>query len=114
MSPWIQSFITIICAVIASSGFWAFIQSKANKNDAKSEMLRGLAHDRIIELGNSYLTRGYILYDEYENLVDYLYKPYAKLHGNGTAQHIVERVGTLRMFRTHIEAKEVMNHAYVE
>lgn len=114
MPVWVQSLITIVCAVIASSGFWAFVQTRTNRSDAESEMLRGLGHDRIVELGNMYLSRGYILYSEYENLVDYLYKPYHKLGGNGTAEQVVKRVNTLHMYHNHLEAKEAMAHATVE
>lgn len=114
MPMWVQSLITIVCAVIASSGFWAFVQSRTNRDDAESAMLRGLAHDRIVDLGNEYLSRGYILYSEYENLVDYLFKPYERLGGNGTAKHIIERVNALHMYHTHIEAKEARARAAVE
>ena len=48
MEPWLQMVVTIVCAVIASSGFWAFIQKKNDNKDVKSQMLIGLAHDRII------------------------------------------------------------------
>ena len=52
MEPWLQMVVTIVCAVIASSGFWAFIQKKNDNKDVKSQMLIGLAHDRIIFLAN--------------------------------------------------------------
>ena len=59
MEPWLQMVVTIVCAVIASSGFWAFIQRKN------------------------------------ENLRDYLYKPYEKLGGNGSAQKVMIEVNKL-------------------
>lgn len=58
-------------------------------------MLVGLAHDRITHLGMAYLTRGYITQDEYENLNDYLYQPYEKMGGNGSAKRIMEEVRKL-------------------
>ena len=33
---------------------------------------------------------GYITKDEYENLIDYLWKPYEGLNGNGSAARVVE------------------------
>lgn len=57
MEPWLQMVVTIVCAVIASSGFWAFIQRKNENKDVKSQMLIGLAHDRIIFLGMKYIER---------------------------------------------------------
>lgn len=95
MEPWLQMVVTIVCAVIASSGFWAFIQRKNENKDVKSRMLIGLAHDRIIFLGMKYIERGWISQDEYENLHDYLYKPYEKLGGNGSAQKVMIEVNKL-------------------
>ena len=95
MEPWLQMVVTIVCAVTASSGFWAFIQRKNENKDVKSQMLIGLAHDRIIFLGMKYIERGWISQDEYENLHDYLYKPYEKLGGNGSAQKVMIEVNKL-------------------
>lgn len=95
MEPWLQMVVTIVCAVIASSGFWAFIQKKNDSKDLKTQMLIGLAHDRIIYLGMSYIERGFITQDEYENLYEYLYKPYEKMGGNGSAKRIMEEVNKL-------------------
>lgn len=90
-----QMIITIFCSVIASSGFWAFAQKKLDKKDVTREMLIGLAHDRITYLGLCYIERGWITQDEYENLSDYLYKPYVKMNGNGSAKRIMTEVDKL-------------------
>jgi hypothetical protein len=100
--PLLEMFITILCAVLASSGFWAVIQKRMEKKDVKIQMLIGLAHDRIISLGLSYIERGYITSDEYENLVDYLYKPYEAMGGNGTAKKIVDEVKKLEIRHTNV------------
>lgn len=95
MEPWIQTLITVVCATIASGGFWAFLQYMSEKKDAKTKLLLGLAHDRIVFLAGKYTERGYITRDEYENLHDYLYLPYHACHGNGTgdkAMHEVEKL----------------------
>ena len=95
MGMWIQMMLTIIGSVVASSGFWAYIQKKLEKKDIKTMMLIGLAHDRIIYLGMSYIERGWITNDEYENLHDYLYKPYEQMGGNGVAKRIMNEVQKL-------------------
>ena len=64
-------------------------------HDAKTRLLIGLAHDRIIYLGTRYIERGYITPDEYENLNDYLYQPYAENGGNGSAKRVMEQVRSL-------------------
>jgi hypothetical protein len=91
--------VSIIGAVFASTGFWAFltfiIQRKDTKDSAESQMLKGLGHDRICFLGSHYIEQGYITRDDYENLHDYLYLPYKKLGGNGTAEKIMKEVESL-------------------
>lgn len=92
-----EMFITLMCSLLASSGLWTFLQRYHEKRDGKSQMLLGLGHDRIIDLGMHYIERGWITDDEYENLVDYLYKPYKQLGGNGTAKRIIEEVQKLEV-----------------
>ena len=87
--------VTIACSVLASSGFWALIQARINRNNTDSRLLLGLAHDRIIDLGEKYLERGYITNDEYENLNNYLYEPYLAKGGNGSAKRVMEAVRKL-------------------
>lgn len=95
MSSWVQMALTVVCAVIASSGFWTYIQKRSEKKDVKTQMLVGLAHDRILFLGMNYVERGYITRDEYENLYEYLYRPYEKMGGNGSAKRVMQEVNKL-------------------
>ena len=67
----------VLGSALASSGLWALVGRRADKDDAERKMLVGLAHDRIVHLGMAYVDRGYVTQDEYENLNDYLYAPYA-------------------------------------
>lgn len=95
MDFWIQMIITIVGSVLASSGLWTFISKRSEKMDAKTELLIGIAHDRIMFLAMSYIERGYITREEYENLYTYLYNPYKKNGGNGSAEHIMKQVDKL-------------------
>lgn len=95
MLPWIQTVITAIISVLASSGFWAFWSKKHEDQSSRTKLLVGLAHDRIMQSGRYYLDRGWISIDEYENLYDYLYRPYKDLGGNGTAERIMGRLKDL-------------------
>lgn len=97
---WIQMITAIVGSVLASSGLWALIMKRMDKKDAKTELLLGMAHDRIMFLGSAYLDRGYITKDEYENLHEYLYVPYAKAGGNGSAEHMMQKVDKLPMGTT--------------
>lgn len=95
MDIWGQIAVPLVAAVLTSSGLWAVIARRADKGDAQRKMLVGLAHDRIVHLGMVYVDRGYITQDEYENLNDYLYTPYEKMGGNGSAKRVMEEVRKL-------------------
>lgn len=87
----------IIVALIASGGFWTFLQRQSDRPRLQTDLLIGLAHDRIIYLGIKYLERGWIYHDEHENLTRFLYAPYNKLGGNGSAKRIMDEVNRLPM-----------------
>ena len=98
--------LAVFTSVFASQGLWAlilyFVQRKDKKREKEdeelknqSQMLLGLGHDRIIFLGTEYLKKGSISEHEFENLNKYLYEPYKKLGGNGTAEKIMEDVKKL-------------------
>ena len=95
MEPWMQLTAAVLGSALASSGLWALVGRRADKDDAERKMLVGLAHDRIVHLGMAYVERGYITQDEYENLNDYLYAPYEKMGGNGSAKRVIEEVRRL-------------------
>lgn len=91
----VQMVLSILLAIIGSTGLWNFISSRREKHDAKTKLLVGLAHDRIVYLGMKYIERGHVTHDEYENLNDYLYEPYAAAGGNGSAKRVMEEVRKL-------------------
>lgn len=100
MTDWGQTILAIICSVLASSGLWAYVLKRSDRMDAKTELLIGIAHDRIVFLGMSYVNRGYITQDEYENLYTYLYTPYLKNGGNGSATRVMKEVDKLPIRKT--------------
>lgn len=108
MEPWFQILLTIFSSVLASSGLWAYITKRLEKKDVKTDMLIGLGHDRIMYLGMAYIDRGWITSDEYENLYEYLYKPYEKMGGNGSAKRIMNEVNKLPIHKS--QYKEETNH----
>lgn len=79
----------------------------SERNDVKTEMLIGLAHDRIMYLGMGYIERGWITQDEYENLYEYLYKPYEKMGGNGSAKRVMGEVDKLPIRKADFSRKEI-------
>ena len=92
-----DTLLTIVITLLASSGFWAFVLAVFEKYNVKNKMLLGLGHDRIIFLGMKYVEKGEITRGEYENLNEYLYKPYKKMGGNGTAERLMQEVNKLKI-----------------
>ena len=108
----IQAVVSVLTAVLASGGLWSFLSKKQEihfeelerkrkedaeaeeKNDVKTKLLVGLAHDRLIYLTNKYLEEGWISSENYENLT-YMYEPYIKGGGNGTVKRNMEKVEKL-------------------
>lgn len=98
--PVVRMAITVVTSVLASSGFWAFLQHHFDRNDSYKKLLLGIAHDRIMYLGMQYIERGWITADEYENLHVYLYEPYHANGGNGSATRVMSEVDRLRIVKT--------------
>lgn len=87
--------LSLLAVVIASQGFWTFISARLTNKGARLDLLRGLAHDRIIHVGTNYVSRGWITYDEYEDYMKYLVDPYSKFGGNGLAERVIKEVESL-------------------
>lgn len=102
----VQTLVSVILALAASGGFWTFIAKKRDSKSAKTMMIIGLGHDRIMSLGRKYLERGSITADEYENLYEYLYKPYEEMGGNGSAKMIMDKVKALPIYEITNDKKE--------
>ena len=90
-----DSLILLITAIITSQGIWTIVGARIGSKSSRIDLLKGLAHDRIIHVGRNYVKRGWISYDEYEDFMVYLYDPYAKLGGNGLAEKVIEDVKKL-------------------
>lgn len=97
MDIWLAALTGIVTSAIASSGFWAYLQKRDTRKDATNQLLLGLAHDRIVHLGMTYIERGSVNKDEYEDLIKYLYGPYSSFGGNGLAEKVMADVAKLPM-----------------
>ena len=93
MEPGMQTVITAVVSALTSSGFVClvlyFLQRRDKKKEkeesmesATSKMLLGLGHDRILSITDRLVKRGSITLKEKRNL-EYLWKPYNDLGGNG-------------------------------
>ena len=96
MEPGLQTIITAVITALTSSGFVSlilyFLQRRDRRKEkedsiesAQAKMLLGLGHDRILSITDRLVKRGAITLKEKRNL-EYLWKPYSSLHGNGDCE----------------------------
>ena len=86
---------TIAVAVFGSTGVWTWLLNRSKKHNNESKLLLGLAFSKIIQQSEKYLERGHISAEEYKELYSYLYEPYRKMGGNGTAKKLMDEVAKL-------------------
>ena len=60
-----------------------------------SDLCMGLAYDRIIHVGESYLRHGSISVDEREDFRKYLWQPYHNAGGNGSGDAMMKAIDDL-------------------
>lgn len=92
MQAWLSVVLTAIVTILASSGFWAWVQGRDKTRTATRKLLMGLAYDKLVTLGLQHIERGSITKDELEGFRTDLYEPYLALGGNGVAEKIAEDV----------------------
>lgn len=92
---WYEIVLTVVGSILASNGLWSMISRFLDKHSGKDKLLMGLAYSEIINRAEQYIARGYITTDEYNELDRYLYEPYQKMGGNGTAARLMDKVRTL-------------------
>ena len=97
--------ITIIGFIFASNGFWAFLTSRSQRKKVNLEKIeqdieiqkksnKALLHDRLTEVCLVCIKRKYVTPNEMDN-VEYMFKPYEELGGNGTVKKLVKDVRKL-------------------
>jgi hypothetical protein len=104
MDTWAQLLVALaalISAVGSAAGFWAYIRHRGSTRTATTKLLMGLGYDKLIKLGVSYIERGWITKDEYEDMRKFLYEPYKALGGNGVAEKIMSDVTSLPLGNYH-------------
>lgn len=91
----IQDFLLPVIITLLGSGVWSFliefIKIRSEKTSAEKKMLLGLGHDVLYQRLTYYLERGYIEPAELQN-VEYVFRPYLGLGGNGIIKVLYEKV----------------------
>lgn len=65
------------------------IKAQGKEQDAVVEGVKAILHDRLYQAYRYYADLGYCPIEDKKN-VEYIYKPYHNLGGNGTGTHIFE------------------------
>lgn len=95
MDP-VSAFLAILGGFLAGSGgFWVYLRSRFQREDATRRLIMGLAHDKIVYLGLKYIEKGWVNKDEYDDLFKYFWEPYKLMGGDGSAERIINLVQTL-------------------
>lgn len=94
--------LAVIAGISGSGGLWVYLQKRSErkaekeaKNDPQTQLLLGLAYDRILFLGEKYIQRGFITPAEYEGFLTHVWLPYKRLGGNGLGEKIFVEVSEL-------------------
>lgn len=94
-----------VTAILGGSGMWAWAKTKANHNNNAAKLLLTVSRNQLIELGRTYINRGYVTMDEYEEY-EAEYRIYSDLGGNGLARRVFEQVDELPMMPNDIDERE--------
>lgn len=107
---WLQALVAIAVGLLSSTGVWALVSRRTERKDARDKLLMGVAYEKILTMGMGFISRGWLTHDEYEDYRRYLYEPYLKMGGNGTASRVMAAVDDLPL-RPRAEYKEVIQEA---
>ena len=92
-----EMYIPLLVALVGS-GVWSFIidiiKMRTEKCSAEKKMLLGLGHDVLYQRLSHYIERGWIELSELDN-VEYVFRPYLGLGGNGTIKVLYDEVTKL-------------------
>ena len=91
-----ETLYTVLIAVLG--GAYHILRKKVSAQkkeyDDICEGVKALLHDRIYEECSRWIAKGYCGLDDRKN-IEYMYRPYRSLHGNGTGERLYNTVQAL-------------------
>ena len=96
----------VITTLLGSSGIWMWVKTRSDRSNSEDQLLLEVAKNQLTVLGRSYLERGYITMDEYEEY-EAEYKLYSALGGNGLAKRVFKQVDELPMMPNGIDRRNL-------
>lgn len=94
----------LLSAFFGAPGMWALLKTKTDNNNSEHSLLLRVSKNQLITLGRTYLDRGYITMDEYEEY-ESEYKLYTALGGNGLARRVFKQVDDLPIVPNDIDGR---------
>lgn len=94
-----------VTALLGGSGIWAWAKAKGERSDAEEKLLLQVAKTQLVNQGRTYLKRGYITMDEYEEY-ESEFKVYEALGGNGLARRVFKQVDDLPILPHGIDGRK--------
>lgn len=91
--------------LLGAPGLWAFVKSKTDGNNNIAKLLLTVSKNQLIAQGRTYIERGYVTMDEYEEY-EAEYQIYSLLGGNGLARRVFEQVDDLPMLPNNIDGRK--------
>ena len=95
----------LLSAVFGAPGMWALLKAKTDRDDNSAKLLLSVSRNQLIALGRTYIERGYITMDEYEEY-ESEYSIYSALGGNGLARRMFEQIDELPMMPNGIDGRK--------
>ena len=95
----------MVTTLLGGSGIWAWMKTRTERNDSEDKLLLQVARNQLVSQGRSYLNRGYITMDEYEEY-ESEYDMYSRLGGNGLARRVFKQVDELPILPDNIDGRK--------
>lgn len=95
----------LITTILSGPGIWAWAKTRATRNKSEDKLLLQVAKSQLVSQGRTYLKRGYVTMDEYEEYEDE-YRVYSDLGGNGLARRIFKQVDELPILPNDIDGRK--------
>ncbi len=90
---WLEALFSVVLAFISiqTKILWKKIQRERIEQELMKEAMLSILHDRLFQVGHYLLVKKKVTVDELENL-EFMYKRYTALGGNGICKTLYEKV----------------------
>lgn len=109
MNYWVTGCITILVSIFGSMGFWSFMSDRRSKKSIERAAIQCVLFMAIKMSCKTCLRRGWVTTEEIEDIEKYMFEPYEKMGGNGTAKLLMDKIKALPS-----KPPKDQNHDYID